>query len=750
MIYPYGNTSFPAPFSDTRVDNFTEQDGVVDEFGALDLAVDDDKLIDNLNERIEDARNYYNDPNGFGLEEKRVENLRMYLGVQGDPADYYDQDEPYIENQIRRAVDSIVSYATARSPQSIVTPADDTPQSKKFASNLEKAHNMHSVEFDLRGIIEIMVRSWLLNQEAYVMLEFDPDYGDEGEIIPRFLPPDECVVDKNARYGQLPPSFTYFEKKTIQELLYTFPEKAAKILASIGAKRPGPKNVTHEVVIKRTWFTFYDANTGKPAIGVAVFYDRVMLYKGRDINWLHSNKNFLKAPMMPIISLNVINDGKHYIDFSTPIDDGIRLQRLINARGKQINLNALRSNGTVVIDGKASGLKKEDAENWTMGPNQKIYLKNSNQNASNESKIWTVPGQDVKPFVIQAQQDLRNQLGEIIGVPIDQTGSDAYSDDATLGQDLLKKNNDNARQDMIVRAIDRMLYNYFNMLTQMMFRWYDAEHYFPYLDADGDFENIVIKRYYFDEGMRVNVKGLSTIAFDKNREQAMATHLIDHQGMSHYDYYRIVGFENPQKLYDNWVKESKDPFSLVRDVNDQYDDGNAYAEFLDIMGGEKPKMKQDASKDYILTLRKCMLTEAYLGSPDHPVSSKLQKAFTERVQRYLDIYELRTSLEQLSDMDINKIAPGQQVPPPMSDQQFAQMQHPPMPGMPPGQPPGPGGPPQQGLPPGMPPGGIPQGYPGAPQPPQPQMAGGSMFGGTGLMNPGAPQTPSGVSAIPSI
>lgn len=742
MIYPYGNLSLPAPFSDTRVDNISEEEGAIDEFGLLDLGIPDERLIDNLNQRIEASRNYYNDPNGFDLEQKRAENLRMYLGAQVDSQDMYDQESPYIENQIRRAVDSIVGYATARSPQSVVTPADDTPQSKKFASNLEKAHNMHSVEFDLRGILEVAVRSWLLNQEAYLMLDFDPDYGEHGEIVPSFKPPDEVVVDMNARFGSTPPAITLFEKKTIEQLLYTYPDKEKEILGSIGAKRAGTRNVTREMVVKRTYFTYYDAKTGKAQEGVAVHYDRVMLGKYKDINWLPDGKNFLKKQMKPIIPLNVLSDGKHWIDFSTPIDDGIRMQRLINARGKQINLNAMRSNGTIVVDGKASGLTKEDVENWTLGPNQKIFLKKANQTASKENMIWRLDGQDVKPFVIQAQQDLRNQLGEIIGVPVDQTGADISGDDQTLGQDLLKKSSDNARQDMIVRAIDRMLYNYFNLLTQMMFRWYDEDHFFPYLDSDGSFENIVIKRYYFDEGMRVNVKGLSTIAFDKNREQAMATHLVDHNGISHLDYFRIAGFENPQKLYDNWVKESKDPFALVRDANDQYDDANAYAEFLDIMGGANPKIRPEATKDYILTLRKLMFTDRYLQAKPKP-----QHAFLKRVQRYLDMYELRTSLDQLADTDIEKIAPGQPIGAPMSDQQFAQMQHPqlapPMgqPGAVPGQPPMPGS-----MPPGLPQG-MPPGYPGAqPQPPQ----GGGVFGGTPIMNPGSAQPSSGISAIPSI
>ena len=69
--------------------------------------IDDDKLIEILNEQIEDTRNYYNDPNGFGLDEKRAPYFLMYTGEQANPEDYYDQDVPYIEKQYV-GIDSIM------------------------------------------------------------------------------------------------------------------------------------------------------------------------------------------------------------------------------------------------------------------------------------------------------------------------------------------------------------------------------------------------------------------------------------------------------------------------------------------------------------------------------------------------------------------------------------------------------------------------------------------------------------------
>ncbi|HEV7235631.1 MAG TPA: hypothetical protein VGN15_05580, partial [Ktedonobacteraceae bacterium] len=568
--------------------------------------------------------------------------------------DFYDQEEPYVENQIRGAVESIVAYCSARSPQSTAIPANDTPEAKKFASNLEKAHEAHGTEHDLRGLIEIAVRSWMLNQAAYVLLEYDPSYGEEGDIVPSIIPCDELVVDKNAKYGQDPEFITVFEKGSVEDLIFNYPEKRQEILDHFGIQKRGSKNMTQEVVTRKTWFTYYSGGERKQ--GFCVYFDDLMLIKTGDLNWLKGKKNFLRAPMKPIIPLNVLNDGKHWVDFSSPIEDGIRMQKLLNVRGRQISLNADGSNGTKIVNAKTSGLTKEDAENWVPGPNKTIFLKRARENVPLNQMVDIIEGQDLKEFVAADKTDMRTQLGYVMGVPIDQT--DATADqDPTLGQSLIKKNNMNARQDMIVRALDRFLYKYFNLLTQMMFVWYDDEHYFSYLDEDGSFERIVIKRYYFDDGMRVNVRGGSTIAFDKNREQAIALHFVDKGNLSLLDAYRIAGLPNPQKLYDNWVKQTKSPQDLIRDGNEAVDDAEAYAEFIEIMNGADPEPKDDPSKEYILTLRKLMISDKFLNA-----KSKFRNAFTKRLNKYLDSYEQRMALDQLGQEDIAKIEPGKPVP----------------------------------------------------------------------------------------
>jgi hypothetical protein len=358
-----------------------------------------------------------------------------------------------------------------------------------------------------------------------------------------------------------------------------------------------------------------------------------------------------------------------------------------------------------------------------------IFLKRAKDSANLEQMVGVVKAPDLPEYVVNDKADIRQQMGVLMSVPGDQTGADLAGDDPTLGQALLKKSASNGRMDMFVRAIDRWMYLYFNFLAQMMFVWYTEDHFFPYLDSDGSFERLIIKRYYFDEGMQASVESGSMIAFDKNREQAMALHLDEKASISKLDLYRILGFKNAQRMYDNWVKQQRNPYELARDANDAFDSSEAYAEFLDFMNGKEPKEKMNADKDYILTLRKLMINEKFLTA-----KAEYRNKFIVRINKYLESYELRKSLDQLGQVDMTKTAPGQPVPPPMPDQQFNQLINPAppmMPGM--GQP---GTPPMTGQPP------MPPQPPGGSQP--------GIFNGTPIVNPARPQTPNGIASVPSI
>lgn len=659
---------------------------------------------------------------GFNLSSIRNDNMRMYLGEQVDAHDYYKYETPYVENQIQVVVESIVSYVTARSPQSQVSPNDDNDRARKFALDLENAHDAHSRKFNLRGLLEICVRNWELKRAAYIKLEFDPTYGKNGEIIPKAIDPMHIVWDKNAAFGENPGFITQFIKYTVEELVFLFPEKKKEIFEAMGIQRRGPRNMTNEIVVRQTWFTHYD--NGEPQEACAVHFENVLLAKYDNPNWLKNRDNFLDAPEKPFISLNVMNDGNHAIDFTTPIEQAIKLQRVLNRRGQQIMTNADKANGIKVINAKASGMTKEGAENLTGDPNESILLNPREANASSpiDSMISILPAHDLPEFVMNDKVDARTQIGNIGGAPSDFTGADSGGDDPTLGQSMLKKDNASGRQDTLVRALDYFVYKYFNFLTQMMFVWYDEPHFFYYNGEDGNFDKITVQRNYFKFISGVNIKAGGTIAFDENRRQAITLKLLEMDKFPLMAAYRELGYENPQKLYDEWAKQQANPMELARDGNDTVDDTQAYVEFDEIMSGQKPKMKYDKGKEFVLTLRKLMLTDEFIKSK-YP---KRQAFFVKRIQEYIDSLELRTSLDQIQDPKM--LDPNIPIPPPQ----------------PPMQPSMPGQMPQM-------PGQVPQGMPPQPLGQMQQPSIGSVFQNSPIPNMAHPQTPTvgNVSALPA-
>jgi hypothetical protein len=719
------------PLNDQRVDNIAQQSGEIDRLPVLSIDLPDAQIISNLNARINDAQTYWDIPEGFNLREARNENTRLHLGRQIDVTHLYRFQVPYVENEIFVAVETIVAYLTSQTPQAEVYPAKDSDQSKKIAIDLEKALIAHSQQFELSRKLEVAVRDVLLKRIGIIKLRFDPNHGDHGEIVPEVINPEHIIVDKNAAMGDNPAFICHVLKMSVEELCARFPEKKNQIYEALGIIRGTPKQMSQEVAVREVWLTNYNKKYEAEEV-VVWYFGKLVLDKIKNPNWMYSGgSNFLQMPMKPFIPLNYINDGSHWIDVTTPIEQGANTQNILNKRGRQIMENADKANGVLIIS-TDSGLTKDDAQNLTGDPNQKLIIKTAGQDVRN--LVYQVPPHDLPSYVMDDKFDLRSTIHAIIGTPSEFTGSDDNQDKyETLGKAMMVKNQASGRQDLIGRAVASFMNKYFQFLTQMMAVWYDSKHYFVYNGGDGEFDYVTMHRDLLEDGMVVQVKSGTTQPFDKARQEATALQLAKMGMISPLDLYKDLHMDNTQKRYDNWFKWKTDPQSLALDALDAMDDSEAYVDYVEIMAGRPCKPRDDASKEHILTHRKQMLTDVFLkAKPGY------QKTFVKHVQDELQSLELRTSLDEMSQQSMELLNPSVPIQPPQ----------PPMPPMmgAPGMMPPPGGAPMGQPPMGMPPQGPPMG--GAPQPANL----GSIFGGTGLPNPANPQTPpmGSVTALPAL
>lgn len=725
--FGYGQTAPALP--DVRVDRLSDVDpGEVDDLPALAIDIPDREIIRNLEDRIQDAQGYWNSPDGFDLYNIRQANTKLYLGQQLDVRSLYRFQTPYVENQIYVAEQAIISYLTAEMPQPEATPSAGTPQAKQYAQDAEKILKSHSEKrnVNLPLLTENSAKNALNGRIGIIYFKFDPNAGKNGEIIPVVLHPEEMIVDKNARQGENPAFIARALKMSVNEACERWPEKKAEINRVAGIKLKDGTSKQRDIIlnIREVWLTHYGKDY-QPKEAVVYYCGDAVLEKVRNPHWLYANpaRNFLDAPFKPFVFLNFDNDGQHIIDQTSAVEQAGRMQEILNKRGRQFMEVVDKANGVLIIDTRVTGIAKSDAQDLTRDPNQTIVI-DTPIGDNGQQGIFELPPAQIPNDLYQDKVDIRTNLHALMGTPSDFTGTaDPAADPDTLGQSLLKKNQASGRQDLYVRAIERFIRDYYNMLYQLMGVWYDEKHVLQYNGGDGEFDYLTISRDTMDNNIAINVR---SGIFDKQRLEAITLQLFEKEGISLLDVFKLLHMPNAQQLYDNWAKQKVDPMALARDTMDDVDEAKAYMAYDDIMNNRTPTPVDDCTKEFVLTLRKITIRDDFLKSK----KAKQKTAFLKYYDEALKSLELRTSLDIMSKEGLQELEPQvpiQPLPPPVMPGQ------PPMgqPGMPPSAIPGQMPPPQ--------PGAMPQGLPMA----QPQMPQGAppVTNGTPLMNPANPVVP---------
>ena len=708
------NPNATTPFDDMTVDNLQDgQSGVIDQVSTLAFDIPENTLINNLDRRIEDSRKYWDSPKGFDLKRVRSDNLRLYLGKHIDVSKLYRYQTPYVENQIYIGEQAVIAYLTAQNPQPEVYPAQDTPRSKIFAGDLEKAMKAHSDKFQIGELLGNAVRGALNKRVGLVKLWFDPAHGKNGEIVPEVIDPEHVIIDKNAKQSANPAFICIMLKMSVNEILSRWPKSRDEVFKELGIVRGTYNQMEQTVHVREVWFTYYD-KAYKAQEGLVYYFGNTILEKTKNPNFLYASpdKNLLSMPPKPFIPLNFDNDGNHWIDYTGPIEQAAPMQEVLNKRGRQLMEIVDKANGLTIFSSD-SGLTKDDLQNITGDPNQRLIIKTSGQRV--EDLAYRLDPPVIPPMLQQDKIDLRTQVHAIIGTPSEFTGvSDGGNDDETLGQSQMKKDQASGRQDLYVRSIDRFLARYFNLLAQMMVVWYDEKHMFVYNGGDGEFDYITMHRDLIEDGMIVTVKSGSTPPFNKSRQEAVALALAKMGLASPLDIYKLLSLPNAQQLYDNWAKYKSDPIALARTALDEVDDNKAYIAFTEVMAGKDPDDVDNPSIEFVLSLRKLMINDEFIKAPKNR-----QSAFLKYVEKAVKSLEIRTALDEASKQGPEALDPSNPLQPPTAQPQMG-VGAPPMPsdlGQPPTaaptMPPSPmGGMPASPLA-GMPPQGM-----GAPMPPQ--------------------------------
>lgn len=613
------NDNYTRYDKDSTVDDLDNEQGLAEQEETFALDLPDTDITDILDKRINNARTFWNNTASFNLKNRRERNNRFVTGDQWHDVGYVG-NIPYVQNEIFTAEQVISAYATAQIPDVEVMPAKDSPESRRLAENVATMLKYHSECYDFQTILCNVVLSMLNNYIGLIELEFDPNAGVNGDIVPAYLDPSNSIVDKRAKQGQNPGFFSTTLQNTAEELIAKFPNQKQKISDKVMGK------LQSTITWRKVWITAYIK--GKPVEGFVGYFEEIVLTKNKTPHWIYEEDvegvtNYLNTPQKPVVPFNYINDGTHWIDRYGPIDQTIPLQVMINKIGRQIQKGVAHSSPVLIFNKKA--LPKPAADRVQGEPWEKILV-----DAKDVRMAYGVIQADQIPaFVVNEIERLASSLHEIFGTPPQMRGESNRSQTAT--QDLMARNQAQGRQDLLVRAIDRGLDKYFKLLLHMMKVYYTEDHFAAILGEDGRYTSVMLNRNDIEDGIQIKVKAGSTIPMDKGRLEQIALELAKMGKISLLSLYEFLGVPNPGKHVERVIKEQVDQVAVIEDIRNDESDGNAVEDYEIIKAGQMAPPRDDPDPRHIKTHQRQLLSEDFKMWP-----VENQEALKAHIQTELD------------------------------------------------------------------------------------------------------------------
>lgn len=578
---------------------------------------DDAVWVESLDKKIEQSQSYWNDK--YKLEKKTKENEELYLGSKELDDEETDRQ---LDNRIFSSVRTIVPHVTSRITQPEIYPSSNANEAKKFAEDIEKALYVHAENEEVRMKMKFALEDAIIRRRGYLKPRYDPTTRNFCSI--EYVPAESIIPDHKAKPYEELRYFRHLLDKSVNDLLVMFPEMEAKIKEVFAIDENTPKSKYDEChVIKEDW-CFVSTAEGLDLM-VTWSYKKMCLGKMQDPNWRYGKENFLKYHMMPLISINVLNDGRTYIDKTSFVEQASLLQKNVNTRAEQISKNAGLGNvGMPVVNSAALA---DDQSQYLAFEEDTVLVLEVPDGATIQSVFDVWKAGTMPSFVYEDKIDSRNGIDNAFGTPNVFRGE--QSDNNTLGQDVLVRDQAFGRQQEIVDAIDSGMKRMYLLMAQFLLVYGDEVESFEFNGDDGEFDYVMIRTDSLDTKIKIRIKSGTSMPIDRAQRRATVDKAAANGMIDPLTYWEVMDEGSAEKIAKRVMHYTNDPATFLQDIEDEVFNRDAFVDIEMIKYGQQPPFRKDLPKEYFDYLNKYILS-GNLQDPEIPLETK------DAIQMFID------------------------------------------------------------------------------------------------------------------
>jgi hypothetical protein len=568
----------------------TEGVGLATDPLALDIP--DDDLVEIIDRRIEQTRHFYKEK--YDLYTRRQQNETFLFGRQiaeleaaGKLKDYESRN---LDNILYEIEATIKPLAMSQLPDMLVTPGQETDESREVAELLTMAVNSDVRKRKNRYVLGLAFKHNPTYYVGVIKCRWNPQLaggmGDYEYIVihPELIDFDHTATEPDADMMKYVSQIVH---STVEEVVMQFPKTKEKFYAELRKEgvmgeldeEPNWKALATTVDYREVWFTDYEkvGDEWRRVEGVCWKYKECILgkmknpyfdYEGEEKLFtyedpsLESTKrqlsyeemqmslvtgefppfveqeqvyhNYFQMPRKPFFFMTYDQWGKQPLDETSRIEQNIKNQQSYDGRNKQI-IETLDQRGHHVWS-KESGLNAADVQKMDHNNPDEDYLVSGNVKEVHDFVQAERPDQaefadldrtQQRMYAIAGSSAIRGEIESDVAT----TNQIARESNYTRADDLVEDTINPAAEWMAVWAL------------QMIKTRYTKEHFRKILGKKGEVIFLKLHQDLVEDGMEVMIKASGT---DKMKRQNNAMEMAKMKLTDPLSFFEDMDMDDPE------------------------------------------------------------------------------------------------------------------------------------------------------------------------------------------------------------
>lgn len=537
----------------------------------------DDKIIEVFAKWLKESTSYHNEM----LKDQKIAE-QYYNGNQTGRDLVNDYQSDIVENRVFESIETIVPIATAAAHHFVVKPGSDDEAALARAEKTTKVLTNKYRTLHMQERLEDVVRHMLLMK--FGVLEWywnkHTDNIDVRTIDPReILIPKMRLDPHNLPYVIKALEFTEAEFKEEFPKVDLSETTATTTKIDTGKEEEGEETlkafevwtsemvfwVSGNEVIRKESNPYFDFEGEEKETKETIKNKR-----GEDIKKIKKElifRNHFDIPQKPFVFFTTFDIGATPVAKKSLTDIAIPIQDAINVQKRRIIDNIrLMGNGQVYVDSDA--FTQEQADNMTNEPGAVFR----GEDLASSNRIRREPGVPLPASHFNNLQHSEATFDNIMGT---HSASRGQAQGDTLGQDILSRQGDFTRVDLITRVLNRGVDRVANGLVQMMKMYYTDVQLIKIIGEEDAVEFVRFNQDDIDDYIEIDVMSGQTLPMDDVSLRTEAVQLWQLGALDPVTLFERLKFTDPIKASERLVAWKQG--QLTAETNARIAEGQAGA-----------------------------------------------------------------------------------------------------------------------------------------------------------------------------